>query len=94
MPIARALGEALAVLGATVSSTSNMSSRVIVTVSAEVASAVVEAEELVDDLLGVIQVSSHRGSRFTPLISTTYTDEGFVGLDAFLIHSKVRLITR
>lgn len=61
LPIARIVGEALAVLSATVSSRSNVSSQVFATVSAEVASAVVEAEELVDDLLRVIQVSPCRG---------------------------------
>lgn len=60
LPIAQTVGEALAVLSSTLSGTgSNTPRQVVTTVSSEVASAVVEAEELVDDLLRVIQVSSH-----------------------------------
>lgn len=60
VPIARNIGEALAVLSITVSMTnSNSPSQVVATVSSEVASAVVEAEGLMDDLLKVIQVGSH-----------------------------------
>ncbi|CAM9242814.1 unnamed protein product, partial [Hapterophycus canaliculatus] len=56
MPIARTVGEALAVLSATVSATSgSASAQAAAAVSSEVASAVVEAEELVDDLLSAIQ---------------------------------------
>lgn len=56
-PIARAIGEALAVLSATVSVPSSKASAAeVATVSSEVASAVGEAEELVDGLLRVIQV--------------------------------------
>lgn len=58
LPIARTVGEALAVLSTTVSTrSSSVSPQVIAAVSSEVASAVIEAEELVDDLLRVIQVS-------------------------------------
>lgn len=61
LPIAQTIGEALAVLSTTLSVTSSHTRpQVAMTVSSEVASAVVEAEELVDDLLSVIQVSSHR----------------------------------
>lgn len=60
LPIARAVREALTVLSATVStSSSSASPHVVATVSSEVASAVVEAEELVDELLSVIQVSCY-----------------------------------
>lgn len=61
LPIVWTVGEALAVLGITVSMTSSSSTplQVVTTVSSEVASAMVEAEGLVDDLLKVIQVSSH-----------------------------------
>ncbi len=62
LPIARNIGEALAVLSFTVSMANSSSpSQVVATVSSEVASAVVEAEGLVDDLLKVIQVGSHNG---------------------------------
>ncbi|CBN74280.1 conserved unknown protein [Ectocarpus siliculosus] len=55
-PIARAIGEALAVLSATVSVPSSKASPAeVAAVSSEVASAVGEAEELVDGLLRVIQ---------------------------------------
>lgn len=57
LPIAQTVGEALAVLSLSVTS-SHTSPQLATTVSSEVASAVVEAEELVDDLLRVIQVSS------------------------------------
>lgn len=56
LPIAQTIGEAVAVLSATLSVTPPQA---VTTVSSEVASAVVEAEELVDDLLRVIQVSSY-----------------------------------
>ncbi|CAN0002365.1 unnamed protein product [Scytosiphon promiscuus] len=56
LPIARTVGEALAVLGATVSTSSRSASpQVVAAVSLEVVSALIEAEELVDDLLRVIQ---------------------------------------
>lgn len=72
LPIARTVGEALAVLSATVSNTSNTSPQVVATVSSEVASAVVEAEELVDDLLRVLQVSSRH--EFPQRVSATDID--------------------
>lgn len=60
LPIAQTVGEALAVLSTTVSVTSSHTpAQVVTTVTSEVASAVVEAEELVDDLLRVIQVSPY-----------------------------------
>lgn len=59
LPIAQTVGEALAVLSTTLSVTSSHTpTQAVTTVSSEVASAVVEAEELMDDLLRVIQVSS------------------------------------
>lgn len=61
LPIAQTVGEALSVLSATLSvDSSRAPSQVVTTVSSEVASAVAEAEELVDDLLQAIQVSSPR----------------------------------
>ena len=63
LPIAQTVGEALAVLSTTFSvAKSSTSPQVVTTASSEVASAVVEAEELVDDLLRVIQVRSHHGA--------------------------------
>lgn len=63
LPIAQTVGEALAVLSSALSVASSLTTpQVMTTVSSEVASAVVEAEEYVDDLLRVIQVSSHHGA--------------------------------
>lgn len=57
--IAKAVGEALAVLNCTVvAANGKLFPNVVTAVSAEVASAVTEAEGLVDDLLRVIEVSS------------------------------------
>lgn len=57
LPIAQAVGESLTVLDCTVLATSrSLSSHEIAAISAEVASAVTEAEGLIDGLLQVIQV--------------------------------------
>lgn len=62
LPLAQAVGEAVAVLDATIlAGTRNLSPTVVVAVSAEVASAVTEAESLVDGILRVIQVSYNNG---------------------------------
>jgi len=94
LPIARTIGEALAVLNITVLMTnSSSSSQVAATVSSEVASAVVEAEELVDDLLKVIQVSSTGFSHKRRLQKWTISNDRFFGiLQAFeLLESLSRI---
>lgn len=82
LPVAQTVGEALAVLTSTLSvASSDTPPQVVTTVSSEVASAVVEAEELVDDLLSVIQVSYHvitMGWRFGWSTPTRNVDRSLV----------------